>query len=168
MEFATFSLEDRRASSTTKLCKLSCARGAVIVVLSTTPLTTPFGGPSLFDKTSQSTRKSLELRCTPEVVSLFQEFDEWALAYLTEHSDRLFQRGPLTREQIEAMYRSAISQKGDHQPLLRCKINMEGQYACRFWTMGAERCSEPSDWRSVGLIPAIVIRCLWQEGAMCG
>ena len=168
MEFATFHLEDRKVMQTTKLCKLTCARGAVTVVPTTTPLTTAFGGPSLFDKTSASTRKSLELRCNHEVVSLFQDFDEWALAYPTEHSDRLFQRGPLTREQIEAMYRSPISQKGDHQPLLRCKINMEGQYACRFWNMGAERCNEPKDWKSVGLLPSIEIRCLWQAGAMCG
>ena len=66
------------------------------------------------------------------------------------------------------MYHSPVSQKGDYPALLRCKINLEGSYACKFWTTGGEPRSEPSDWKSVEFIPVISIRHLWLTGAMCG
>ena len=167
MELATFQLDDQQVTQTAKLCKLTSNGRSVSLVLTKQPVTTPFG-PGNFDKTSVATRKSLGVQCNPQVLDAFREFDEWALAYLTEHADRLFKRGPLTREQITAMYHSPVSQKGDYPALLRCKINLEGAHACKFWTTGGEPRSEPSDWKSVEFIPVISIRHLWLTGAMCG
>ena len=167
MEFATFQLDDRKVTPTAKLCKLTSNGQSVSLVPTTEPVRTPFG-PGTFDKTAVTTRKNLEVQCNPQVLDAFREFDEWALAYLTEHSERLFQRGLLTREQIVAMYHSPVSQKGDYPALLRCKINLEGIHACSYWTPNGEPRSEPSDWKSVEVVPSITIRHLWQAGAMCG
>ena len=97
-----------------------------------TPIRTPFG-PSRFDKAQTTGRQSLEFRCNPEIMESFARFDEWAVAYLTEHSERIFKK-PLTKEQIVEMYRSPVSQKGDYPALLRTKINLDVGGTCRFWS----------------------------------
>jgi len=56
------------------------------------PLSTPFGISSFGQE--ETTRKSLELRCTPELEAFLRRLDEWAKSYLAEHGDRLFKISP--------------------------------------------------------------------------
>ena len=52
------------------------------------PLTSPFGVSSFGPE--ETNRKSLELRCTPELEAFVRRLDAWARDYLHDHADRLF------------------------------------------------------------------------------
>ena len=55
-----------------------------------TPTSTPFGASSFNEEAS--TRKTIDFRLTPEQDEAWKAFDDWAVAYLAEHSERLFKR----------------------------------------------------------------------------
>ena len=82
------------------------------------PLSTPFGISSFGQE--ETTRKSLELRCTPELEAFLRRLDEWAKGYLAEHGDRLFKNKPCE-------YRDCLQQRGDYPSQVRCKLNLAGK-----------------------------------------
>ena len=88
------------------------------------PLQTPFGISSYGQE--ETTRKSLELRCTPALEQFLRSLDDWAKAYMAEHADRLFKGKPCE-------YRECLQQKGDYPSQVRCKLNLTGTKACRSW-----------------------------------
>ena len=92
------------------------------------PCTTPFGASSWNDE--NASRKTLDFHLTDEQASEFQAFDTWAIGYLSENSERSFNK-KLTPEQVTQNYRSPVIRKDDFRPHLRCKINTAGQHACR-------------------------------------
>ena len=52
------------------------------------PLSSPFGISSFGPE--ETIRKSLELRCSPELAACVQRLDAWVRAYLQDNAERLF------------------------------------------------------------------------------
>ena len=167
MDYSTWQLSDVIVTQNkAKICILNSNGLQISIKPTETPIRTPFG-PSRFDKTQTTRRHSLEFRCNPEIMESFARFDEWAVSYLTEHSERIFKK-PLTKEQIVEMYRSPISQKGDYPAILRTKINLDVGGTCRFWTTEGTMREPPANWKTAEFVPHLTIRNLWITGAMCG
>jgi len=66
-----------------------------------------------------------KINLTEEQEEQFQRFDEWAVGYLAEQSERLFKK-KLTPDQVREGYRSPVTKKGSYRGHLRCKINSAG------------------------------------------
>ena len=147
-----------------KQCLLSDGSGKhPVVYIPDELLVAPFG----FSSWEESTRKNLELRCTPSVESFFTQLDDWARAYLLEHSERLFKK-QLTAQQIEENYKSPLHKKGDYPALLRSKINTSGTNQLRIWDAQGGPAEEPTGWKDLQVKPRLHIRSLWIMGPSFG
>ena len=73
--------------------------------------------------------------------------------YLAEHADMLF-KGKACE------FRDCLQQKGDYPSQVRCKLNLAGTEACRFWGQNKERMAEaPCDVRaSCELVPIVQVK----------
>ena len=56
----------------------------VVFNLSADPLVSPFGACSFGDELQ--TRRTIEWSLSPELTKFWQTFDDWAVAYISEHS----------------------------------------------------------------------------------
>ena len=74
----------------------------------------------------------------------------------------------MTREEIDAGYRSPLSTAGEYLPLVRTKITVEGPKACKFWTLDGKPREPPEDWRKVSLRPILSISHLYIMGKEFG
>ena len=149
-QFAEWQLADVHVTSKgAKQCQLSAAKEPVIYIPDEA-LTVPFGLSSW----EESSRKNLELRCTSDVEPFFLQLDEWACAYLVQHSERLFKK-KLTPEQVAENYRSPLTKKGDYPALLRSKIKTTGAARARIW-------------KDFLVKPKLHIRSLWIMGTTFG
>ena len=93
--------------------------------------------------------------------------NKWTKDNAQAHAERIFKK-PLTREEVDAGYRSPISTAGDYLPLLRTKITFEGPRACKYWTLHGKSREGPEDWRSVGIRPILSISHLYIMGKEFG
>ena len=117
------------------------------------PLSSPFGVSSFGPE--ETNRKSLELRCTPELEAFVQRLDAWARGYLQDHADRLFKGKPIE-------YRDCLQLKGEYPSQLRCKLNIAGTKSCRFWGLDKQRIDMPEDLRApAALVPIVQVKSLW-------
>ena len=94
------------------------------------PVHNPFGATSFGDEVN--TRQTIEFILDEKQDAHWAAFDKWAIAYLSEHSERLFKK-VLTIDQVKDTYKSPVTRKDNYQPHLRCKINTTGEKACRAW-----------------------------------
>ena len=122
------------------------------------PVKTPFGATSFNDEAA--TRKTIEFTLSPDQETRFQDFDKWAIGYLSKNSDRLFKKS-LNQEQIKDLYKSPITKRGDFPPHLRCKINVSGSAICRCWDSDNNRTQIPDDLKNCDLVPRIHISHMW-------
>ena len=85
-------------------------------------LRTPFGCHQF----STDSKHTLDLEVTkwmPERTFL-EKIDEWVLDSVFERQSEFFPKSkPMSREALVSIYSPLLSQKGDFEPLLRCKIN---------------------------------------------
>ena len=124
------------------------------------PVTSPFGATSFNDEANMCCRKTIEFNLTPELEESFREFDEWAIAYLSEHSERIFKK-TFSADQVREGYKSPVTKKKEYRGHLRCKINMSGTAAIRCWNADKQRITMPVDLRNCELVPRISISHLW-------
>ena len=122
------------------------------------PVSTPFGATSFNDEATS--RKTIEFNLTEEQEEQFKRFDEWAIGYLSEHSERLFKK-KLTPDQVREGYRSPVTKKGSYRGHLRCKINSSGTTMARCWNMEDKRREMPADLRNHEMVPRINVSHLW-------
>ena len=59
------------------------------------------------------------------------------------------------------MYKSPLHRKEGSAPLLKTKVNTAGNHAVRFWDANGEMTTEPSEWKTTGIIPCLQIKSLW-------
>jgi len=131
------------------------------------PVRTPFG-PTNFDRDAAAARQTLDIRCDEAVSGFFQALDEWAVEYISAHSERLFKKS-LTLNQVKDSYHPCLRQAANYPPLLRTKLNMPGaRGACRFWTADEQQRGPPVDWREAELTAHLHISHLWLMGGSCG
>ena len=122
-------------------------------------LTTPFGASSFNNE--ETNRKTVDFRVTPELEEFLHRLDAWACLYLADNSERLF-KGRVPE------YRPCLQKKGDYTPTVRCKLNVAGQKACRFWSERCEKIEMPADLRECGLVPRVHAKSLYVMGREVG
>ena len=132
----------------------------ILFNLSEEPLVSPFGACSFGDE--QLTRRTIEWSLSPEQVEFWQTFDDWAVAYIAKHSERLFKK-TMTRDQVLSGYKSPVTTKegGQYAPHLRTKINLAGAATCRFWNEENVRNELVSELRGIPCIPRVQISHMW-------
>ena len=165
--FANFELSDPQVNAKGgRFCSLSDDKKAAIL-FPQGKLFAPFGGPSTYDSGPYTPRQTLELRCDDELAAIMREFDTWAISYLEANAERLFKK-KISKKALMENYRSPMHQKGDYQPNLRCKIDMEGRGVCRYWTPNAVETIAPDDYKAHDLRVRIHIRSMWFMQAQFG
>ncbi len=122
------------------------------------PVSSPFGATSFNDEATS--RKTIEFNLTEEQEEQFKKFNEWAIGYLSEHSERLFKK-KLTPDQVSEGYRSPVTKKGSYRGHLRCKINSSGTTMVRCWSTEDIRRELPADLRNHEMVPRINVSHLW-------
>jgi hypothetical protein len=134
-------------------------------------MTAPFG-PSSGDVR----RTTLSIQCDDIVtLAFFEEVDKWALAYLTENSERVLGE-KMTAEQVAASYKPCLRMKAsqladsNYAPLLHAKITLEGANPTRFWDELKQRREppEPSAWRNSPALFRFSVPQLWIMPGQCG
>ena len=165
-DFSNFALSDINIS----------AKGAKTAALSsggerfyyTTDVTRAPFGHSSFERDPTATRQNLELRATNSVEQFFKKLDEWAIEYITAHSQRLFKK-TLNLTQVYEMYHPTLRRAEGYTPLLRTKINLPpSRGAVKFWTPDGQHRDAPKDWREAEVKARIHVSHLWVMGAACG
>ncbi len=122
------------------------------------PVSSPFGATSFNDEATS--RKTIEFNLTEEQEDQFKKFNEWAIGYLSEHSERLFKK-KLTPDQVSEGYRSPVTKKGSYRRHLRCKINSSGTTMVRCWSTEDIRRELPADLRNHEMVPRINVSHIW-------
>ena len=128
--------------------------------------------PSTFDKDPKATRLNLILETTPQVQEAFQQFDEWLIQYIAEHSERILKKS-VTVEQARANYSSPIrtSDKG-YPATLKMKMDTDGKNEVGYWHNVCSRpkpqTEPPTRWRDYRVSPRLHITHLWIMGSTFG
>ncbi len=162
LDTSSWHLRDPQISARgAKSCPVQNAKGEKVFFTlgsKSQPLSTPFGATSFNDEAT--TRKTIEFNLSPEQEDFFQRFDEWAVGYLSEHSERLF-RKKLSPDQVREGYRSPVTKKAGYRGHLRCKINSTGVTMVRCWSTDDKRRDMPVDLRTIEMVPRINVSHLW-------
>ena len=165
----TFQLADVVANTRgSKTARLRTSSGRdVIYWTAKHGLRAPFG-PSCFDKSAPTTRMTLACRPDdPTLLHIFEDLDSWALRYIEEHAERLFNR-PMTAEQVAAGYNPCVRRKPPYDAMLHAKLTTEGFNAIHCWdATGAER-ELPSEWKHTLLQIRFHVSHLWIMGSDFG
>jgi len=127
--------------------------------------------PSTFDKDPNATRLNLILETTPQVQEAFQQFDEWLIQYLAEHSERILKKR-LTVEQVRANYSSPIRTSDKYPATLKVKMHTAGTNEVCLWHNLCSRpkpqTEAPARWRDYRVSPRLHVCHLWIMGSTFG
>ena len=90
-------------------------------------------------KWSPAVKQNIVFRLNDELEQFFDEFNTWALNYITENSERLMGK-PLSAEQVKFGYMLNVKRQEGRPPLVKVKLNMPGSSkATRCWTQEGEQ-----------------------------
>ena len=123
------------------------------------PLKAPFGSSAFNDPTA--IRHNICFRCDQSLEDKIKQIDDYMCQYIETHAARLFKNKSVN-------YKPLLLTKEDYPSLIRCKINISGSKACRFWTHQFARCDMPEDLRNCGLVPRVHFKSLWIMGSEAG
>ena len=84
------------------------------------PLRIPFG-PSQY---SENSRLALDFSVKDgDIIKFFRDVDKFVVDWAFKNMDTLFPKRKMTREALEECYCPLITQKSDHDPLIKTKVN---------------------------------------------
>ena len=124
-------LADQQVSSKgQKSCALTASHQPVRFQLGK-GLRTKFGATN-FDKTD-TPRRNLDFDLTDHetIVHNLRVVDEWAIEYITAHSERLLKKS-MTRAEVELRYQPLVKTYGASAGV-KTKVNLRGNRAATFW-----------------------------------
>ena len=128
------------------------------------PVQAPFQ-PGNHDKDDTALRQNIVFRCNDEVDKFFGELDTWAVAYITEHSERLLGK-ELPAGQIETNYISSIKQSEGRPPLVKFKLNMPGSNKqTRCWDAEGNEIDFIRDWAGRDFKLRVLVSHMWLMGS---
>ena len=119
-------------------------------------------GASTFEKIDAA-RRSLDFDLDDAaVLARLREIDEWALGYLTTHSERLLKK-TLSRTEAENGYNPLVKLYGS---ICSCKtkINIRGARAASLWNEKGEQILDPppdGTWQDFAYTAYVSIQQLW-------
>ena len=119
-------------------------------------------GASVFEKIDVA-RRSLDFDLdNAETLAKLREMDDWALDYLTTHSERLLKK-QLSRTEVENGYNPLVKIYGSSHSC-KTKINIRGSRSATFWNTKNEQILEaPADgtWQDHAYTAFVSIPQLW-------
>ena len=131
-----------------------------------TGLRAPWGASSC--QGQEATKLNLDLSLdSAELLAWCDSLDEWLVATITEHSERLFKKR-MTEQQVRAQYRPLVARKegSSYAPTLKTKINLS---SVRCWTPAGERIEASEvNWKRSLLCPCVSVRQLWFVSRLVG
>ena len=121
--------------------------------------------PGSYDRDEAALRQNVVFRSSQEMEEFLNQLDEWAIDYLTEHSERLFGK-TLTKEQVSFGYVPVLKKPEGKLPLLKFKINMPGsQRPLRCWNENKGPADFIQDWAGRSMQLKILVSHLWVMGS---
>ena len=128
------------------------------------PAESPFS-PGNHDKDETALRQNIVFRLNDEFEKFFWDLDEWAMAYITEHSERLLGKA-VSADQVNFGFVSNVKKQEGKPPLVKLKLNMPGsQKATRCWSEQGEPIDFISDWVGKSVKLKILVSHLWVMGS---
>jgi len=119
-------------------------------------------GASTFDKIDVA-RRSLDFDLdNAETLAKLREIDDWALDYITTHSERLLKK-QLSRTEVENGYNPLVKIYGSSHSC-KTKINIRGSRSATFWNEKGEQILDPpadGTWQDFAYQAHVSIPQLW-------
>ena len=119
-------------------------------------------GASTFEKIDAA-RRSLDFDLdNAETLAKLREIDDWALDYLTTHSERLLKK-QLSRAEIENGYNPLVKTYGSNSSC-KTKINIRGSRAASIWNEKGEQLLDPpaeGTWQDFAYAAHVAVPQLW-------
>ena len=126
-------------------------------------------GASTFEKIDVA-RRSLDLDLDDAaLLARLREIDDWALDYLTTHSERLLKK-QLSRAEIENGYNPLVKIYGSSHSC-KTKINIRGSRSATFWNEKGEQILDPpadGTWQDFAYTAYVSIPQLWMMAGSFG
>jgi hypothetical protein len=120
-------------------------------------------GASTFEKNVDAVRRSLDFDIDDaDTLAKLREIDDWALDYITTHSERLLKK-KLSRTEVENNYNPLVKIYGSSHSC-KTKINIRGSKSATFWNTKNEQILEaPADgtWQDHAYTAFVSIPQLW-------
>ena len=144
-----------------KSCQLTCDHAPVKFQLGH-GLRTRFGATT-FEKNLDAVRRNLDFDLEDgETLERLREIDDWAIEYITVHSERLLKK-KLSRAEVENGYTKLIRTYGSSSSC-KCKINIKGPRSCTYWDDRGEQiheCPAEGTWQDFAYTVQVAIPQLW-------
>jgi hypothetical protein len=130
------------------------------------PLRAPFGASLWQD--AEGDRKNISFSCTPELDAWACTVDESVIRLASQSSVQLFGK-QMTPNEVAEMYTPWRKEgKDDYPATVKCKINLAGKRPVRCFDAQDQPRAVPTEWREVGVVPAVAINSLWIQARTFG
>ena len=120
-------------------------------------------GASTFEKNVDAVRRSLDFDIDDaDTLAKLREIDDWALDYITTHSERLLKK-KLSRTEVENNYNPLVKIYGSSHSC-KTKINIRGSRAASFWAENGDQLLDPpadGTWQDFAYQAHVSIPQLW-------
>ena len=120
-------------------------------------------GASTFEKNVDAVRRSLDFDIeNADTLAKLREIDDWALDYITTHSERLLKK-KLSRSEVENGYNPLIKVYGSSNSC-KSKINIRGSRSATFWAENGDQLLDPpadGTWQDFAYTAYVSIPQLW-------
>ena len=120
-------------------------------------------GASTFEKNVDAARRSLDFDLDDaDALATLREIDDWALDYITTHSERLLKK-KLSRSEVENGYNPLVKIYGSSHSC-KTKINIRGSRAATIWNDKNEQLLEPpaeGTWQDFAYAAHVSVPQLW-------
>ena len=119
-------------------------------------------GASTFEKIDVA-RRSLDFDLdNAQTLAKLREIDDWALDYITTHSERLLKK-QLSRTEVENGYNPLVKIYGSSHSY-KTKINIRGSRSATFWNEKGDQILDPptdGQWQEFAYTAYVAIPQLW-------
>ena len=160
MDTCSWHLADQAISSKgQKSCQLTANHKPVTFQLGD-GLRTRFGATN-FEKVDLP-RRNLDFDLDEPTHEKLKEIDQWAISYITEHSERLLKK-KLSHSEVENAYTPLVRTYGSCSSV-KTKINIRGPRAATYWDCHGGQIHEPPEegtWQQFSYCVAVAIPQLW-------
>ena len=98
----------------------------------------------------EANRVNLSLRPTQGVIDAVRNFDNYLIAYIAHHSERILGKH-LDEATVRDRYQSCLKSSDKYPaPTLRCKLTHTGRGAAKLWDANGQPRNAPDSWVSCG------------------
>ena len=109
----------------------------------------------------EANRVNLSLRPTQAVVDAVRELDDFLIAYIAQHSERILGK-VLDEPAVRDRYQSCLKSNDRYPaPTLRCKLTHSGRGAASIWNAAGQPMAAPNSWVGCGAQVNLQLKSLY-------